>query len=309
MVTAPARDERLAVAIAAQHGLRARTASPIVGAGVVNHVFVVRSGVRSWVVRFAIDPARVDMTGAEAWALRQAAAHGIPSPQVIGSGWLDGVPYLVQTFVPGVSATEGRQVELWRTLGRYARIVQTIPLSPDAPDALFSRFGRNLPAAWDAHVRYNLGELAPTDPLIDLGVYLRSRQGEIARRIQDLRSGGLTFGLNHGDLCLENLLLPEGGGPPVLVDWGSASAGPSPIADLVILLAKHRAGDLDDAELAAFADGFGVPLRELMYGIDDITLLAALDLVRWALANRPDLVHGIVTSSTREVTRLLGRGS
>jgi len=112
------RDARLAAAIGELHGLHAPSVTPIVGAGSANHVFVVRSSEVTLVVRFAIDVARQDSVDLEAWALTQAARHGIPSPSVVATGCLSGVPYLVQTFVEGVSGTERRTPQLWRTLSR-----------------------------------------------------------------------------------------------------------------------------------------------------------------------------------------------
>ncbi len=63
--------------------------------GWTNHVHVDHSPDPTHVIRFAIDAAAEGKVEVEAWALTQAAAHGIPSPGVVATGELHGVPYLV----------------------------------------------------------------------------------------------------------------------------------------------------------------------------------------------------------------------
>jgi aminoglycoside phosphotransferase (APT) family kinase protein len=295
------RDAQLAAAIADAHGLHAPNVTPIVGAGSVNHIFVVRTGEVALVVRFAIDTAREDSVDLEAWALTQAGCHGIPSPSVVATGHLSGVPYLVQAFVEGVNGTERRSLQLWRTLGEYASKAHAIPVTADAPDALFSRFGRDLPQAWQAHLRYNMDQLVETDPLIQLGVYEAAQQSTLRARITKLQATDLTFGLNHGDLSMRNLLVPEQG-VPVLIDWGSARAGPSPFLDFMNLrTAHHLQNDPSDQELLAFADGYGVSLDNIEETLENLTVLEALDLVRWAIDQRPDLLEQVVESARWQV--------
>lgn len=293
------RGPDLAAAIAARHGLRPSTVTTLVGLGSVNHVFVLRSGTSASVVRFPIDPGRPETVEAEAWALTRAAAHGVPSPRVLGTGRLDGVPYLVQTFVNGARGTERRSTAVWESLGRYARAIARIPVTPDAPDGLFTRFGRDLPRAWRAHLRYNLDELVGSDPLIALGVYGPEQQAALRQVVTGLASAELAFGLTHGDLSMANVLVPEDGAP-VLIDWGSAQAGPSPHDDLVTVLGRHRLqGDPSATEMAAFADGCGLGLDEFTGLVDDLTLLKSLDLVRWAIAWQPEMVRAYAENAHR----------
>lgn len=289
---------KLARAIAVTHGLRPAKITELRGMGSVNHVFIVDTDTSRCVIRFAIDPLRQNDFQVESWALAQAAMHGIPSPGVVAEGLHREVPYLVQTFVDGVSGTERRSPNLWRTLGEYARTVHAIPVSADAPEGLFSRFGRNLPAAWEAHLGYNLDQLVPADPLISLGAYRSHEQPRLRDAIPQLRSTEWKFGLNHGDLSPRNLLVPPRD-KPVLIDWGSACAGPVPFNDLLPLAKAHQIEDNPSArDLDAFADGYGISL-EVGDTLEHLLLLSALDLVRWAIEQRPDLVSEVVASARR----------
>ena len=162
------RNAALAVRIATQLGLPVEPLETL-RAGSVNQTFVVGYDAERCVIRFAVDPLRVDEFVTEAWCMRLAAAHGIASPAVVAVGTLEGVPYAVHRFVPHVAqdAAGGRHV--WETLGRYARTIHGLPISDDAPDGLFTRFGRDLAPAWQAHLAFNLAELTPADRLIALG--------------------------------------------------------------------------------------------------------------------------------------------
>ena len=125
-LAATERDATFAKRIATRLGL---PAAPIqkLPAGSVNHTFVVGQDDERCVIRFAVDPLRVDEFLAEAWCLRLASAHGIASPAVVAVGVLEGVPYAVHRFVAhlGQDAVDGRH--LWTVLGRYARTIHRFP--------------------------------------------------------------------------------------------------------------------------------------------------------------------------------------
>ncbi len=300
------RDFRLARDIARRHGLASKDLSPIVGHGSVNHVWVTGAGAARSVIRFAIDPLRTNELEVEAWCLDKAFTAGIPSPGVIAQGCLRDVPYLIETFVQGAPGNERRSPELWRTLGSYGRTVHSIAVTDDAPAALFSRFGRDLHEAWKAHLAYNVAQLAPADPLIALGAYPAGRQERLRVALTELNDADLAFGLRHGDLSLRNLLVPDAG-EPVLIDWGSASAGPLPFGDLLPAVRAHQLiDDPSSAELEAFAVGLGVRLEESWNMLESLLLLDALDLVRWAIDQRPDRLHDSIASA-RGCIQSLGR--
>ena len=283
------RHAAFAARIAVELGLPARPIQAL-GLASVNHAFAVGPDEDRYVIRFAVDPLREDEFAVEAWCLGRAASHGIPTPEVIAVGVLEQIPYAVQRFVPHGprDLITGRQ--LWHTLGRYARIINELPLTDDAPAGLFSRFGRDLPAAWQAHLAYNRAELTEQDRLLALGVYPAADRPRLQQLISRLAETELAFGLSHGDLASRNVLVrPDR--TVVLIDWGSAAGGPVPYTDLLIVLRDHeRDGDPSTEELAAFGAGYGLDLERLWPTLDAIRQVTALDLVRWALDHRPDLL-------------------
>jgi aminoglycoside phosphotransferase (APT) family kinase protein len=134
-------------AVARIHGLPDGPLSEPGWPGVVNEVNIVGSGTDRYVIRIPRGRGRAEEFAVEAWCAERAREHAVPTADVVGVGVVNAVAYSVQRFVAGASGETVRSAEVWRTLGRYARIINAIPLD-DAPDALFSRFGRDLPAAW-----------------------------------------------------------------------------------------------------------------------------------------------------------------
>ncbi|GAA2095346.1 hypothetical protein GCM10009841_06400 [Microlunatus panaciterrae] len=291
------RDARLAAAIVQAHGIRPTGVRAIVGQGVTNHVFIVESANCAVVVRFAIDTLWQDDFELEAWCLAKAAEHGIPSPGVLAVGRHDGVPFLMQTYVQGRPGTTARTDDLWHTLGTFARTVHAIPVTPDAPEGLFSRFGRDPAAAWQAHLDYNRDQLGPADPLIGLGVYTMAELGSLRDLITRLGAAELSFGLSHGDLSMTNVLVTADA-EPVLIDWGAAAVGPVPYHDLLTLTRQHQSrNDPSASELEAFATGCRIEIGDLGRTLADLDLLGRVDLVRWAIDRRPDRLAAAVIAA------------
>ncbi len=301
------RDGEFAAAIARHVGADPTATREIIGLGSVNRVFAVSlTGGDRWVVRFGRNPLDSSHFAEEAWCLAAAARHGVPVPRLVAVGSLDGTPFIVQAFVDGENADTRRDPELWRTLGGYARRVSDIALDGSAPEGLFGRFGRDCQASWSAHVRYNSEQLTSDDPLIALGVYARADQRELGACIETLVLGVNQFGLTHGDLVPRNVLLPARGAP-TLIDWGSASVGPVPFLDYLRIWADDAKEGFSPADLAAFAQGYGIPAERLLSTMADIRLLSRIDLVRWALQRRPDRVTEIAAKSRLVVREWLGR--
>jgi aminoglycoside phosphotransferase (APT) family kinase protein len=314
-VTTTRRDADLARRIAERHGRNGSTVSVLAGSGLVNHVFMAGSGSDRMVIRFAIDPRRPDEFEVEQWCQARAGAHGVPVAAPLARGVLDGVPYSLQEFVPGVPGTALPRDGAWERLGRFAASVSEIVPGEDAPDGLFTRFGRDLPAAWRAHIDYNLGALGEGDPLLALGVYGAGDAPSLGAAIGALRDAPLTFGLTHGDLAPRNMLVREDG-QVVLIDWGGASAGPAPWTDLETVYRWHLAGDPPEGfevpvagdDLAAFARGCGVDLGTVTPLLEALVLLHSLDLARWALDIRPDLLQHHAEGAATSVRRFLTLG-
>ncbi|WP_203568534.1 phosphotransferase family protein [Aestuariimicrobium ganziense] len=293
----------MVAAVAEAHGLGGSFA-PLESTGVTNHVYATDEVV----VRFARDPLRGTVSDVgefvkEAWCAEAARGVGVPTPGVVAVGEVDGVPHIVHERARG-HHPDPASPELWQRLGEYATRLATIDLD-SAPEHLFSRFGRDLPSAWQQHVTYNRAALAPGDALRGLGVYGADDTGWLDEQFATLAEVELVHGLCHGDLNPGNVLVADDG-ELVLLDWGSAAAGPVPWADLMHLQEghfRHAAGD--------FAAPFGVEGDDLDQTLARMRLLQAVDLVRWSLDRRADLLEHYVSRATATVNaaRPAGRRS
>jgi aminoglycoside phosphotransferase (APT) family kinase protein len=297
-------DHGPAVAARIVHGLGREAAEVTALAGVVNAVFRVRGAEFDWVVRMPVDPSRPNEFPLEEWAVGAARRAGIPVPEVVGSGFLGDVPFLVLRYCePAASGPD----DPWTWLGRYARSVGALPLA-DAPDAVFSRFGRDVPAAWQAHLEYNLDALDVDDPLLHDGGYAAEQQPGLRVLLTELRSVRFEHGLAHGDLAPRNLVSRGRAEAPVLLDWGTATVGPTPWTDLqrVYQCAVHDRS-IPRAALADFAVAAGLPLTgETQRMLVRLTVLRYLDLARWARERRPDLYAGYLADCAAGIRTALG---
>ncbi len=281
--------------IAQRHGAPVAPVVQVNGQGSVNRVFVIGTGAARHVVRLPIDPQR-DEFEVEEWCLRCAAMKGIPSPVVVARGRLGGVPYLVQEFVEGVPGDRQPSLTHWATLGAYGRRAHQFDLT-DAPSGLFTRFGRDPQRAWRQHLQYNLDRLTHADPLLQLGVYPKSKQPHLRHVLTELMDRDMTHGLCHGDLAPRNLLI-QATTSPVLLDWGSAAVGPVPYGDLIPAMKSHLAtGSPSIAELNVLATALGAPLPRHNGLLDQLMILDALDLVRWAIDQRPDRLTDLASAA------------
>lgn len=267
-------------------------------AGFDNHVHRVRGDGFDWVVR---RPARHDGDyRAELWALQAARAAGVPTSTVVATIEGDD-PALVLQYVSEADPAE----QPWRQLGEHAATLARIDLA-GAPDGLFSRFGRDLEAAWAAHLRYNLDALVEGDPVLALGGYSAPTLPTLRGWIEDLQRTPLTHGLVHGDLDPRHLI------GEVLIDFGCVTTGPAPWQELVQIERRRLLGSNGSApattaeEVAAFAAGAGLDLTSGNRRIlRSLVALQAVDLVRWAIDRAPDQCEQYARDCAAALTALL----
>jgi aminoglycoside phosphotransferase (APT) family kinase protein len=306
MTNAADADMDLAAQVASAYLRRpVQAVAPIVGKGSVNQIFTVHAGDAAVVVRMSKpeDAARgLLFYEKEAWCLAQAAAIGIPGPQVLQIGRRGERPYMIQTLVAGVNGEDsGRdEAEVWRTLGHYARRIHGITLNGFG-ESLADFHKGNAQAAWRAYVDYNLRNLAPDDALLRLNVYKPEQVDAIRQVFRALRQTPFRIGLNHYDLAVRNTIV-DASGQVSLLDWGSAEAHLVPHYDLLEILRRLHPGD---ERFQAFLMGYGLDEGEfaaLLPQVRSLALLKAFDLTRWAIDRCPLRLDEIAEQARQVVT-------
>lgn len=283
---------RILPKLVALHRLPEKPVSEPAWPGVMNEACVVGDPGDRYVIRARSGFGALAEFEAEVWCSTAARAVGLTTPRILFWGVEDGVSYSVQEAVEGDSGERHRDNALWRFLGESARTIATIDLD-GAPNAVFSRFGPNMGAAWRSHLAYNLDQLTVADPLIGLDAYRPDDLSALRAMVSDIALQSFDQGLAHGDLALRNVIVPLSG-EPVLIDWGSARTGPVPFVDLINLF-RNRDDQQNpaDLEIEAFLGGFGSG-PELMPRLHDLRVLHCLDVARWALDRAPDRVETAV---------------
>lgn len=279
--------------------------------GVVNAVFRVHGPDVDWVVRFPAVAGLPDEFPREAWAARAARRSGVPVAETVHVGQVGraglpeptgSIPVMVVAHVPSGPGAPDRP---WRWMGKYAAALAGAPLD-GAPEAVYSRFGRDLAAAWRAHLAYNVAALEEGDPLADDGAYDPTDRAALQEWVASLDHLAGCGGLAHGDLDPRNLVGLGRGTPPVLVDWGTVTTGPAPWTDLQRVY--HRAvldEEITREDLADFWDGTGLTQdARAAEVLRRMTALRLLDLTRWARDRRPDLYSEHRDACARGLARL-----
>jgi aminoglycoside phosphotransferase (APT) family kinase protein len=304
-------DSELAVRISSRlFGEPAPRVTPIVGRGSVNRVFVVEASGRGAVLRMSDRDEAPDEYAKEAWCMARAAERGVPVPSVLGAGREEGLAYVVHSYIHG---DEGRQSavpkpRLWRELGRYARIIHTIPV-PGFGLKLSEITRGDARRSWLRHVDYNIESLNDDDPLLRLGVMTPPQSRAVRRVFIKLRERRFTFGLNHGDISLKNVVVGAGGRVSLL-DWGCAEAAVVPHHELIELLKMQMLeGDPDGEQLGAFLEGYGISPAEfarMTPELESLLTLRAFDKLRWALDRNVEELEGYVSHAREALGRCLG---
>jgi len=191
---------------------------------------------------------------------------------------------------------------VWNKIGNYARLIHNIPVSGlglDSEDLTGATFNssRN---KWNRYVTYNIESLTSEDRLLKLGVLNSTQSKKIIKLLENLIQKQFTFGLNHGDLSLRNIIVS----PMKIVsifDWGSAEAQIVPHHDIGEILKSSLKSD--SPEFRSFLNGYGLSesgYRQIEDDVHSLMLLRAIDKLRCAIDKHPK----DVPSFTRRVKEM-----
>lgn len=267
----------------------------------VNRVFRVTAGGQRLIVRLN-ELAELHRFRKEAWCIERAASVGVPGPKVLAVGALGQYAYMLETDVPGRRGDKlgpEEQHSMWLALGALLRRIHDIPVSGFGDELSAMTTGGE--EQWAHYLAYNIDQLTPRDPLLEMGALAKHDQDQLRARFQFLAHAPLRFGLSHGDCSLFNAVVGEGGLTAV-IDWGEAHAHVVPHYDIGVIqqVSLHD----DSRGFAAMLDGYGLDrsaYESVRPEILALRLLIATDKVRWARERRPDRLAEKVQVLRREL--------
>lgn len=276
-----------------------KTTYQIIGKGMTNQVCVVETESNKVVVRMN-DKDTFPSFIKEKWCIEQAAAVGIPGPEVLSIGIVDETAYMIQAFVEGDNGLDSTvpKLNVWRRLGEYAKLIHSIQVKGyggNLIDPVHGEFQSPSHAgsdgSWQGYVQYNINSLTEHDRLIELGVITQMESQRVRKLFEDLKSEPFRFGLNHGDISLKNTIVNQSN-QVILLDW-NAEVSVVPHATIAQLM-HYQILKLEESpnveEFKAFIDGYGISGKDLS-DIRHFLLLRAFDNLRWAIDRNPDLIE------------------
>lgn len=290
-----------------------KTSNQIIGKGITNQVCVVETKSHKVVVRMN-DKDTIPSFIKEKWCIEQAAAVGIPGPEVLSIGIVDETAYMIQTFIEGNNGLDSTvpRSDIWRQLGEYARHIHSIQVKgygDNLIDPVHGEFQSPSHAgsdgSWQGYVQYNINSLTESDRLIELGVITQMESQRVRKLFENLKKETFRFGLNHGDLSIKNTIVNQAN-QVILLDWNAeVSVVPH---GTVIQLMHYQILGLEEGpnieEFKAFLDGYGISVKDLA-DMRHLLLLRAFDNLRWAIDRSPDLIEPYTAFAKQVVDMIL----
>lgn len=164
------------IALAFLKGQPVSSITPLIGMGSVNKIFIVEASDSKIVIRMrdgdaAATAAALREYQKEAWCIEQAAAMGVPGPEVLATGTRDGSAYMIQSYVSGEEGRESvvAKTHLWQRLGEYAKLIHSIKVAGFGLQLSGIRAGV-AEESWLEYVGYNIESLNENDELLRLHV-------------------------------------------------------------------------------------------------------------------------------------------
>ncbi len=260
---------------------------PIVGRGTVNRVYLVSANENSVIIRLN-SKEELARFQKEAWCLEQASAVDVPSPNLIDIGVVKDTAYMILSYIEGRNGVDivENKPKVWRVIGSYAKKINSMTTNG---------FGESMVSPgvfadnWERYLNYNIDSLDSNDKLLEIKAITREQSSIIKERFVKLKDKKFEFGLIHGDLSLENVIVEDV--KVTLIDWGVAEATIVPHMEIVDLLQNQLS---DDSPLFdEFLGGYGMSREKyelIRPEIKALALLQAMDKLRWAVDKKPDQI-------------------
>ncbi|MDQ0875874.1 aminoglycoside phosphotransferase (APT) family kinase protein [Paenibacillus sp. V4I3] len=296
------------------HLEQVKTSYQIIGKGITNQVCVVETESRKVVVRMNNKDTYPSYMK-EKWCIEQAAAIGIPGPEVLSIGIVDETAYMIQAFVDGDNGSDSTVLksDVWWQIGKYAKLIHSIPVKgygENLIDPVHGEFHSPSHAgsdgSWQGYVQYNINSLTESDRLIELGVITQMKSQRVRKLFENLKKETFRFGLNHGDISLKNTIVNQEN-QVILLDWESAGVSVVPHGAVIQLMHYQILGLKEGPnieEFKAFLDGYGISEEDLA-DMRHLLLLRAFDNLRWAIDRSPDLIESYAAFAKQVVDMIM----
>ena len=283
----PLENFRLPVEIIDALGEAPSAILPITGKGEANTVLSVSTSKGQFIVRTHPSSDAYRTYIKEEWCISQAARAGIPSAQVIAVGKGDTCSFMIQSQIEGTHAADwsGDMTHVWRELGRYASMINSIEVKGFG-ESLKDPANGDFVNTWKGIVDWSIDYLFADSFFSDHCILVGRQQDEVLSRLKEMYIWSFDSVLNHGNLAPKNAII-DATQRVHLIDWGTAAAHRAPHLELSEILTWEP----HEKYVQAFLDGYGLKrtdVDQIRRDLDTLILLRMLDSIRWASENKPD---------------------
>jgi len=257
------------------------------GKGEVNQVYELSTNTSKYVLRInsLIEYERFKK---ENWCYESSSKIGLKVPKVITYGTDNDYSYILLEYIQGLNGNAiVSNRDLWSNLGKQLRLIHSIPVHGFG-ESLNSIVNGNA-QEWEHYLQANITSLKNQSLITKLGINQSTSQ-KLQQLFNDLLIKRFTFGLNHGDFSLKNIILQDS--IPYIIDWGSAEAHIVPHHDLAVILDESL--EEESVEYASLLSGYGMVRADyevIKKEIITLQLLEAIDKFRWALDNSANQIE------------------
>ncbi len=220
----------------------------LVNGGSVNKVFDFNDEL---VIRVGTGVHSLDTFNKENWCIDQARAKRVITPEVFSIDDASPYPAMIQPKIRGTRGVaveeDGAFKEMWRELGRYAKLIHSVPAS-----GFGDRFwtSHRTSESWEKWVEGQRAALL-NDPQIWRGLLGRWQLARIRARFEKLAQLRFEPVLCHANMGERNVIIDREF-KVHLLDWGNAGGYPS-FWDLAEVIAWNEPGH---TSIRCFCQGY-----------------------------------------------------
>jgi len=229
----------------------------------------------------------------EKWCIEQAAHLGVTTSPVIDLGTYENESFMLLTYIVGTSGMDFDNKEhTWQTIGRYAKLIHSIPVQGFGED--LDDITEGTANSWAKYINDNLQSLTTPAQFYDQKIFTSNQADYLVDIFKELKSKTFTYGLSHGDMSLRNVIIDHSNDVH-LIDWGSAESHVVPHYDLGVILIDSIDENSDYFKEVLAGYGLGaVEYDEIRGDIQTLMLLIAFDKVRWAMDRKPERLSSAI---------------
>ncbi len=288
-------------------GFRPTAIEPILGRGMSADVMVAQTGIGRFVVRMK-DANWLPSFKKEAWCLEQVHERGIPVPRVIEYGIEKDRAYSVAKFVEGTTPIDAGfdRLRVWETLGRYAKILNDIPVSGFGPN--MTSEGQFSLASWKEMFEPEIWIVFRDDIWERRGILSSQQVTRLQTLVEEYSTLPGKAGICQWDMCCENALIRNGDvNDIILLDLDQAVSVLTPHYQIAYV-AKARG--LESEIMQAFLKGYGLSKEtfgESLSFVKRFLVLQSMRSVRWAEDRNPAWIDRNLDNARRELDIHFGK--